>query len=85
MHDSTRCPDDVKHSLTLYHKNRLPTGGFLRAVLENNLFDAIGRADANSFKHLGDIVNYVYWELPSGCWGNKAKVDAWLNGWKEEE
>lgn len=67
-----------KQSLRRYADNKISTGGFLQAVLENDLKEAMGRADIEARENLFDIVSYCYNELPSGCWGNKEKVAAWL-------
>ena len=74
----TACPPEVKESLLRYWHQRIPTGDFLRAVLENNLREAFGRADDTNRRHLGEIVNWCYWELPSPAWGSPEKVRAWL-------
>ena len=56
-----------------YANDRCPPGGFVRAVLENNLTQAFNRAS------LREIVKYCYWEIPGDCWGSPEKVRAWLN------
>jgi hypothetical protein len=68
----------LKESLDRYASERTPTGGFLRTVLENNLFDSVWRADDKSMDNLADIVSYIYHELPSGCHGSPEKVINWL-------
>lgn len=67
-----------KESIDLYVQHRVPTGGFLRAVLENDLRNAIGSADMDAMDNLKHIVCYLYNEIPSNCWGNKERVEAWL-------
>lgn len=52
-------------------------GHFVTAVLENNLKEAINRADDSNIKCLRDIVRYCYWEITSICWGSPEKVAAW--------
>ncbi len=71
-------PPAVLVGLELYRDSSLPTGGFLAAVLENNLIKAVGLADNFSMSALKDIVMWCYWELPSQAWGSKEKVAAWL-------
>jgi hypothetical protein len=46
--------------------------------LENNLTEAVFRADDKSLAGLKDIVFFVHWEIPHACHGSKEKVDAWL-------
>jgi hypothetical protein len=54
-----------------------PTGGFLEAVLENNLSDAIGRADDRNRAILFEIVRYCHNELDYQSWGSKRNVSEW--------
>lgn len=70
--------ENIKHSLKLYVEHKISTGSFLEAVLSNDLFDAVGRADATNVKQLDDIVKYIYNELPSNCWGSREIVREWL-------
>lgn len=68
----------LKASLTRYTSERVPTGSFLRAVLENNLHVALRKADDVSRSNLLAISSYVYNELPGNIWGNPEKVEAHL-------
>jgi len=70
-------PARFKESLDAYSKTGRPTGGFLGAVLANDLFEALGRADTEAEASLGAIVRYIYNKLPMACWGNYDKVEAW--------
>lgn len=72
-------PKNIKESLERYVKLKIPTGGFLRAVLENDLVEAAGRADDVNLHLIPQIVSYIYNELPSVCWGSPEKVSAWLS------
>jgi hypothetical protein len=71
-------PEHIMASIDRYANDKIPTGGFLRACLENNLSEAIGRADSACQAALKEIVMYIYWEIPSVCWGSKEKVEEWL-------
>lgn len=53
-------------------------GGFVMAVLENDLTQAIARADDQSARILPDLVRWLYNEAPAPSWGSPAKVRAWL-------
>ena len=74
---------DTLDSLDRYVDHRIPTGGFLYAVLTNNLFEAFGRADRENSDTLREICDYIYSELPAGCWGSMEKVAWWLKGGKQ--
>ena len=68
---------DIREALDAWAGSARPVGGFLAAVLTNDLFGALGRADADNRAALFTICDYVYNELPSICWGSKEKVAAW--------
>jgi len=52
-------------------------GDFLQAVLENDLKNAVGRADDEHIVNLPAIVAYLYNHLPAICWGSPEEVNAW--------
>ena len=69
---------EIRASLDRYANNHIPTGGFLKACLENNLREAFGRADDFNRENLSEIVQYMYNDIPSNCWGSKEIVEKWL-------
>lgn len=71
-------PAHTKAALDRYVNDRILPGGFLTAVLSNDLFGAVGYADSQNLAALSDIVRYVYNELPSGCWGSKEAIWKWI-------
>ncbi len=70
-------PETTLETLDNWAKFGLPPGGFVAAVLENDLADAVRRADSGNSAALVDIVRYMINELPSGCWGSYDKVATW--------
>lgn len=72
-------PTHIKESLDLYVSKRYQPGGFLTAVLENNLEKAIANADSESLESLKAICLFVYNKMPGNCYGSPARVAAWLN------
>ena len=79
--DSSQIEPRFRESLDAYVSTGRPTGGFLEAVLSNDLKEATGRADERALDNLPHIVAYCYNDIPSGCWGSPERVTAWLNGW----
>lgn len=69
---------ETKDSLIRYAEHGIPTGGFLKAVLSNNLTDSVARADEENLLDLYQIVIYVYNEMPSLCHGSPERVAAWI-------
>lgn len=55
-----------------------PTGGFLRAVLENKLVEAALRADHLNLNSLATWAGWLYHECPSRAWGSREAYDAWV-------
>ena len=66
--------DNIKESLERYVEHRISPGGFLTAVLENNLMEAMGRADSINRYNLYNICTYIYNELPGHIHGSPEKV-----------
>lgn len=75
---SAEIPPHMLRNLAGYVERHEPVGGFLQAVLENDLKEACGRADSGNLHILWAYVAYLYNEAPSACWGSPAKVAAWL-------
>jgi hypothetical protein len=73
----------ILRGLRDYVEKRVPTGGFLRAVLESDLFGALGKADLSNRAAIYPICELIYNELPAPCFGSKERVAAWLKGGKD--
>lgn len=73
-----RLPQHMHGALERYIDKGIPPGGFLTAVLSNDLRNAVGRADAENRERIGDYVIYLYNDAPSVCWGSPEKVEAWI-------
>lgn len=71
-------PDYTMEALSRYIYEHIPTGGFLEAVLSNNLSEACGRADENNQRVLPELVAFLYNKAPGNCWGSPARYAAWI-------
>ena len=71
-------PEHLREGLLAYVLEGRPTGGFLYAVLTNDLFEAVGRADEKSLAGLFAIIGWLYNEAPADCYGDVDKVKAWM-------
>jgi hypothetical protein len=69
--------------LKRYIEHRIKPGGFLEAVLCNNLALAAGRADMTNRRKLFDYVEFLYNDAPGSCWGSEENFNAWLEREKE--
>lgn len=70
---------DILESLSAYAERGRPVGGFLEAVLSNDLLGAIGRADDQSRRELADICTFIHMELPGGSYGSRDRMLAWIS------
>ena len=70
-------PEHVLDELDRYGKDAKPLGGFLTAVVSNNLQGAVGRADPEMMQVLKQIVTYVNCQLSPQCRGSMDHVRRW--------
>lgn len=79
--DYDRLPKHIQEGMRNYIENRCRPGGFLHAVLSNDLTGAVARGDASSVAGLRDIVMFLLNEPVDGiCWGSPGAVTRWLAG-----
>lgn len=78
MIDTALVPIRIISSLNRYAIDKIPTGPFLRAVLENNLKEAVARADEDNLRLLPEIVQYCHENLSRDCWGSSEIVSEFL-------
>jgi len=70
--------------LTRYLADHSPVGGFLTAVLKNDLMEACGRADDNNISALPAYAGFLYNYAPMECYGSPEKVRAWIEAGEDE-
>ena len=71
-------------SIEAYWRNGLPPGGFIEAVLCNDLKEAFGRADLGNRFALFAIVSYCYNNIPGSVWGSREKFSATMDLSREQ-
>lgn len=71
-------PTNIKTEIDRYVSKKIPTNGFLLAVLSNDLSLCIGNADEENIKALPQIVSYIYNEIPRSCYGSLEIVTRYL-------
>lgn len=69
---------DTLATLTGYIEHGAHPGGFLEAVLSNDLRAACERADAANRHKLFSIVSWLSNYAPWRCWGNLDSIDRWM-------
>ena len=73
-----RMTDQSRESLYNYFVHGLEPGGFMTAVLSNDLYSACARAD---FTNINLIQQYALWivnHAPHGSYGDRDTVQGWL-------
>jgi hypothetical protein len=76
--EGTQVPPSLWDGLIEYVAARRETGSFLKAVLSNDLRDAIMRADDDNRYLMRELVEFLIGYVPAPCWGSPAAVAAWL-------
>lgn len=75
----TKIPDYMHETLVAYILTGRPTGGFLYAILTNDLKQACGKADAANQQAIYDYVFFLVNNAPAVCWGSPERVDKWMD------
>lgn len=70
-------------AIAQYLRDGVPPGGAVTAILEGNLYSAVGRADSITSAHLAALARAVIWCAPSGVYGSRERVAAWI-AWHAE-
>lgn len=78
VYDKDLIPSETKEALDRYVFNHVPPGGFLEAVLTNDLRGAFVNADKQNLNALPAIVAYVYNQTPVVCRGTPERYERWL-------
>lgn len=73
-------PNHTLAALDRYIKHRIQPGSFLTAVLSNDLFGAVARADRENKLALSEICQLIYNEVPGNAWGSSDAVRDYIKG-----
>ena len=71
-------PEYMMEGLRRYIDHGQRPGGFLTAVICNDLRQACATADDVNLRNIPAYVAYFYNEAPSPCWGSREKMDKWI-------
>jgi len=73
-------PPHMIPSVIGYFEEGWQPGGFLSAVLANDLVGAFAHADARNKPHIGDFIQWLYWHAPGRPfgWGSYEAIDKWV-------
>ena len=67
-------PERFTGALNRYFREGVHPGGFMMAVLRNDLKEAFGAADDDAVRELPGVVSWLYNYAPMGHWGSVEAV-----------
>ena len=70
--------EQSKESLYNYFVHGFEPGGFMTAVLSNDLYGAVGRADFVNIDLIGEYARWIESRAPYGSYGDRETVKGWL-------
>jgi len=73
-----RVPAHLRAGVSRYLRDGDRVGHFLTAVLQNDLREAVGRADDTSIAGLRQLIQFLHNHAPSKAWGSPEAVEAWI-------
>lgn len=76
---------DIKQALDEYALYGHPLGGFLTAVVENDLMGAFGKADSYNRATLFQICQYLYNSMPADSHGSAEIVKRYRERFRKEK
>lgn len=84
MKAETDLPPGIEEALQRYIDHALNPGGFLSAILRNNLSLAVFTASRDMRGRIGDIVFWLWENAPHACWGSEESIERWTEQNREE-
>ena len=76
--DYSELPEHMRFGVHNYIEHGLEPGSFLRAVISNNLFEAIKRADRVNAEYLPLYVRFFESNAPAWCYGSLKNYTSWV-------
>lgn len=78
-------PENLREGVQLYFERGCPPGHFLKAVICNDLVDAVGRADLNNQRNLAEIVKFFVNYIPAVAWGSEESYQQWIEAFQPDK
>ncbi len=76
--DYAMLPAHMRGGMRRYIERGIRPGDFLMAVLRNDFVRALMLAGRKARQRIFDIAEFLYYEAPIACWGNKDAVEEWI-------
>jgi len=83
--DYSKIPEHCRRGMKRYIEHGIIPGGFLQAVICNNLVESFARADGTNILRLFDYASFLYNEIPTSAWGSEEKMLEWANGFHPQK
>jgi len=72
-------PPRMWGGIARYLAHGIPPGGFLTAVISNDLRGSVAHGDDENINLLPQYVKFFYNCVSSNCWGSPKRFDAWID------
>lgn len=76
--DYSNIPVHMVSGIKNYIEAGHPVGGFLYAVITNDLTEAFARADDINVLYMREWVMFLYNQMPFGSWRTKENYETWI-------
>jgi len=80
---NSKCPQGISletfEALKNYAVNHRAPGGFLTAILSNDLMEAVLMANLDDRFSIPQICEYIFHHCPGNCWGTPEAVEKWIS------
>ena len=70
----------LQAGLERYVEHGVMPGGFMSAVLRNDMKNAFRYADDENAQNMANIMQWIECNLPIRCWGSASRVAVWTCG-----
>lgn len=75
--DLTKIPEHIRYGMFRYVEYGNVPGNWMCYLLSNDLIRSWGFADTTNREAMGDLVNFLYNDIPSPCKGSEKAIEAW--------
>ena len=75
--DEYGIPEYMQGGIIRYYEHGIQPGSFLTAVINNDLREAVGRADDTNVHCLHKYIMWFYNQAPMGSWGFEGATEKW--------
>jgi len=83
--ESCGIPERMRGAIVRYIFEGSIPGGFLKAIITNDLKNAVGRADDENLAILNRYIVFFYNHAPAGCWGGPEQFENWVKRFNKKE